>query len=31
MPLDPRKDVGFTDWPALYAFVDDYVAEHVPA
>ena len=31
MPVDPRKDVEFTDWPALYAFVDDYVAEHVSA
>lgn len=29
MPLDPGKDVEFTDWPALYGFVDDFLAEHV--
>ncbi len=30
MPFDPGKDVEFTDWPALYAFIDDYLAKHVP-
>lgn len=31
MSVDPGKDVEFTDWPALYTFVDDFVAGHVAA
>lgn len=29
MELDPEKDIEFTDWPALYAFVDEFLKVHV--
>lgn len=29
LDADPKADVEFTDWPALYAFVDDFLAVHV--
>lgn len=29
MEADPRGDIEFTDWPALYNFVDEFLATHV--
>lgn len=29
MNLDPKKDLEFTDWPALYAFLDRFVADQI--
>lgn len=29
MEVDPKADIEFTDWPALYGFVDEFLKVHV--